>query len=340
MNFGIIGCGLMGKHRAQAVTAIAQAHLISVFDPSENRALTLAKDFHCSADETVQALLARPEIDAVVIAVPHYLSKQICIDALHAGKHIFCEKPLGLSSSECEEIIRECPPDRTAAVGFNYRFYPGVRQAMRMITDGSIGALTHLRCVLGHGGRPGMEFEWKTSKAQCGGGSLLDPGIHFLDLIRQAGGELAVNGAALTRSFWEVDVEDNAFLLLSAGETVEAQVHISLTEWKSRFSIDFFGTDGQLKLRGRSGFYGPQVLTYNRRWEWLQPEFTATRTEYPLEDVSFTDELRAFIATVEGRSSEPVGTADDCLQLLRLVEGVYSATSIATPKTALAATVR
>jgi predicted dehydrogenase len=340
MNLGIIGCGLMGKQRARAASALPEARLISVFDPIAERGLALAKEFGCGTDASVDRMVARPEIDAVIVAVPHYLSREICITALRAGKHILCEKPLGLTSGECEDIIRERRSEQMVAVGFNYRFYPGVRQAMRMITNRSIGDLTHMRCVLGHGGRPGMESEWKTSKALCGGGSLLDPGVHFLDLIRQAGGELAVNGASLVRSFWDVDVEDNAFLLLKAGDTIHAQVHISLTEWKSRFAIDFFGSDGCLRLRGRSGFYGPQVLKYNRRWEWLQPDFVETRTEYELEDISFREELRAFIAKAERREYEPIGTAEDCLHLLRCIENVYATTTIATPNAALAAAVR
>lgn len=339
MNFGIIGCGLMGKQRARALGALPEARLISVFDPSEERASALAVEFGCASDPDAGELVSRPEIDAVIIAVPHFLSRELSITALQAGKHILCEKPLGLTSGECLDIMQAAGHQQVISVGFNYRFYPGVRQAMQMIGESSIGALTHMRCVLGHGGRPGMESEWKTSKTLCGGGALLDPGIHFLDLIRQAGGELALNGASLSRSFWETDVEDNAFVLLTAG-SVQAQAHISLTEWKSRFAIDFFGTGGCLKLRGRSGFYGPQVLQYNRRWEWLQPEFTPSRMEWPLEDISFTEELRAFIATVEGRPAEPVGTPNDCLQLLRVIENIYAASPVQAGSAALAAAVR
>jgi predicted dehydrogenase len=328
MKIAIIGCGLMGRQRARAAQATAGLELAAVYDPDRKRCEELAAQFGCRAAVDPDAIASTKEIDAVVVAVPHYLSYEITKSVLECQKHVLCEKPLGITAAECRLLIDSCPRDRVLATGFNYRFYPGLRQARKIIRDGAIGELTHIRGVLGHGGRPGMEKEWKMSKQLCGGGALLDPGIHVLDLVQHIAGPIEDVQASLTRTFWPVEVEDNAFLTVRADGFRHAQLHISTTEWKSRFSLDFLGTDGEIRIRGRSGFYGPQVVHYNRRWEWQQPDFREEVTEYPGEDTSFEAEMQAFADRISGRGGEELATGEDCLHLLALIEGVYETTPV------------
>lgn len=336
MKIAIAGCGLMGKARAQAVRGSSWGTLVSVYDADAGRAQAFATEFGCRAAGSLDELL-NEDVDAVVVAVPHFLSHEVTAAALGSGKHVLCEKPVGMTAAQCRDLISRRRAGQVLTAGFNYRFYPGVRLAHQMIRNGNIGVLTHVRSVLGHGGRPGMESEWKTSKQLCGGGALLDPGIHVLDLVRHIAGEYADVTGALARTFWPIEVEDNAFLTARTEAGVHAQMHISITEWKSRFSLDFFGTDGCIRVRGRSGFYGPQVVTYNRRWEWLQPEFKETVTEFPPQDTSFAAEMTAFASTVNGIPSSDLGRPEDCLRLLEIIEHLYDTTSIPGVEAALVA---
>jgi len=336
VNVGIAGCGLMGKQRAQAICGSSWGRLVSVYDADAARALALAQQYGCRATGSLNDLL-NDEVDAVIVAVPHFLSHDTTAAALQAGKHVFCEKPVGMTAAECRDLISRRRGGQVLTAGFNYRFYPGVRQAQQMIRNGDIGVLTHVRSVLGHGGRPGMENEWKTSKQLCGGGALLDPGIHVLDLVRHIAGEYDDVTGSLARTFWPVDVEDNAFITARTKMGVHAQLHISITEWKSRFSLDFFGTDGCIRVRGRSGFYGPQVVSYNKRWEWLHPEFSETVTEYPPQDTSFADELSAFASTVAGVPSPDLGRPEDCLRLLEIMEHIYDTTPVSSVEASMVA---
>ncbi|HYO83435.1 MAG TPA: Gfo/Idh/MocA family oxidoreductase [Bryobacteraceae bacterium] len=325
MNIGIIGYGLMGRNRAKALARIEGVRLAAAFDPDPSRVAEAAAAYGCAPEASVETLLHRPDLDAVIVAVPHFLTHEIATAALRTGRHVFCEKPLGLNMRECESILSCVGPGQRFASGFNYRFYPGIQKAKALLSSGAVGELTHVRFVLGHGGRPGYEGEWKTSKALCGGGALLDPGIHVIDLLRFLAGEVQGGDAHLTRSFWPVDVEDNAFATLRLEQNRVAQIHISITEWQSLFSLDLFGTDAQIQIRGRGGFYGPQRFRVVRRWEWLQTTPPLTEEEFPSEDLSFTAELRAFVEYIRGAAPGHLSLAEDGRRAMEILENLYSA---------------
>ncbi len=325
LRFGIIGFGLMGQNRAKALAEIPGTRLVAVYDPNADRRAEAAAKFGCEAEADHRAVLDRSDVDAVIIAVPHFLAREIVLDALERGKHVLCEKPLGLDVAECDEIISKLRPEIRLAAGFNYRFYPGIQRARQLLREGVAGELTHLRFELGHGGRPGYESEWKTKKATCGGGALLDPGIHVIDLVRFLAGEVEGGDASLLRSFWPIDVEDNAFATLRLANGRLAHIHISITEWKSRFALDLFGTDAMIQVTGRSGFYGPQRVVVSRRWDWLQdPAGAIAPQEFPLEDISFREELAQFAGWLRGGSSGDLGVAEDGRKALDLVSGLYA----------------
>jgi predicted dehydrogenase/glycosyltransferase involved in cell wall biosynthesis len=324
MSVGIIGCGLMGQQRANGIAALGRS-VAAVYDPDPAKARSVAEKMSAHVEGSLDTLLAVSNIDAVVVAVPHFLTRDITTQCLAAGKHVLCEKPLGMNVRECDEILSAArSTNKVLAAGFNYRYYPGVVKLKELIAAGEVGEVTHMRFILGHGARPGYENEWKTSKALCGGGALLDPGIHILDLISYLAGRITKVSASLFRSFWNIDVEDNAVLLCETETGCRIQAHISITEWKSRMSIDVFGTDGSAQLTGRSGFYGAQMVRRTRRWAWLQnPPAEESVFEFAAEDISFREELRQFFDLIEGRQATALARGEDGRRALEVVERVY-----------------
>ena len=331
MNVGIIGLGLMGQKRAAAIERIQGGNVTVVFDVDEERTAKAADRFGASPAISARELLAHPDLDLVILAVPHHLTLDLAIAAFEAGKHVFCEKPVGRTVKECDAIVAAAVRSgRKLGVGFNYRHYPGIAEARRLIEEGAIGEPTHLRFTLGHAARPGYEREWKTSKELCGGGALFDPGIHVLDLVRYLLGPIEGGSISLFRSFWDIDVEDNAFVWLKTARGRQAQLHISITEWRNELALDVFGPDGSLRVRGRSGFYGPQSIELTKRWSWLSPERKAEELErtYPQDDVSFEVELRRFFDRVEGRSSPDLAGPEDARSALVWIERLYQSATI------------
>jgi predicted dehydrogenase len=323
MNVGIIGFGLMGQQRARSLAQLPGHRLVEVFDPNQERAWEAASKFEAPLARSWKAMLHKDMIEGVIVAVPHFETREIVIAALRAGKHVFSEKPLGRTTQECEEILNANSKGIRLGVGFNYRYYPAIQQAKEMLDAGVLGKLTHIRCVMGHGGRPGYEREWKTSKQLCGGGALLDPGIHLVDLVRFLAGEIVEGSASLFNSFWNIDVEDNAFVDLKLEGGGHALLHISITEWKSRFSLDLFGTEGAISIEGRSGFYGAQSLRFHRRWSWVDHHEDLV-IEYPQGDDSFRQELAEYFAALGGTTPRYLATANDALRAIDCIDSLYA----------------
>jgi predicted dehydrogenase len=142
------------------------------------------------------------DLDAVSIITPNVFHHPLVMEALAAGKHVFCEKPLGRTAAEAREL-------RDAAVaagvvhmvGFNYRFLPAIQLARRLIAEGRLGRLHHFRGRFADGSLldPEAPFTWHQDAAQAGANAVLDLGSHLIDMARYLLGEpLAVTGAVAT----------------------------------------------------------------------------------------------------------------------------------------------
>ena len=131
-------------------------------------------------------------------------------------------------------------------VGFNHRYHPALRKARELVDAGALGPLMFVRGRYGHGGAARLRAEWRADPARSGGGELIDQGVHLIDLARWFLGDFAaVDGRRRARYFWDMPVDDNAFLLLRTAAGQVAFLHVSCTEWKNLFSLEIYGRDGQ-----------------------------------------------------------------------------------------------
>src|SRR5437764_10325665 len=146
-----------------------------------------------------------------------------------------------------------------------------------------------LRARYGQGGRIGYDKEWRADAKLSGGGELIDQGVHLIDLAQWFLGDFSeVSGHAATY-FWEMPVDDNAFLNLRTPAGQTAWLHVSCTEWKNLFSLELYGRNAKLAIDGLGGSYGVERLTlYKMHPEMGPPETTAR--EYPGGDVSWDRE--------------------------------------------------
>ncbi len=322
LRVGIIGAGRIGARRAREVCRHSGCRLAAVADPDAGRARLLAQTYSCRSSADGLIVATAPDLDAVVVATPHHLLAPLTLAALQSRKHVLCEKPLAMNPQEARGLVRAA--ERSGVVlktGFNLRHHPAVWNAHLRLQDGAIGKLLWIRCRYGHGGRPGYEREWRADPAQSGGGQLLDQGIHALDLFRWFLGDFSDVTAVLTRSFWPMPVEDNAFCLLRTAEGQVASVHVSWTQWRNLFSFEIFGDQGCLLIDGLGGNYGPEQLTISRR----QPDFSPPREEhvqFASEDCSWSREWQEFVSAIE-EHRRPLADGEDGWQALRLAHAAY-----------------
>jgi len=322
INVAIIGAGLIGRKRAKALKEIIEARLKIIVDIVPERAKNLAEEFDCAWDIEWQKVVTRGDIDAVIVAVVNKYNVDISIQALKNKKHVLCEKPLGRNVEESLKIWKTSMENKVVLkTGFNHRFHPAVKKAKEMVDEGGIGKLMFLRCRYGHGGRPGYQKEWRADRKLCGGGELLDQGVHVVDLFRWFAGDFDEAFGYTSTYFWDMKVEDNAFALFRKKEGLIASMHTSWTQWKNLFSFEVFGENGYLIINGLGGSYGKETLKIGkRRLEGGVPDEKVVAFES--NDISWQEELGEFFMAIEERR-EPIGNGYDGYKANEMIEAVY-----------------
>ena len=328
IKVGIVGTGLIGRERLEAVQKLAAKGLPvaigGVFDASAELAQKAALEYKTQAHESLDALLAA-NYDLVVIALPHDITVEIALKALKGSGNVLIEKPMGRDLAEARRLI-EAGGDRLK-VGFNYRFYPGVRQAIKDARSGRFGELITIEFLLGHGCFPGQEKTWKLNEERAGGGCLIDPGIHLLDLCRLIAPEgLEVTGGSTWSGFWKTGIEEDVNLVLQ-GKGLSINLHVSIVLWRSVFRMAVHGTDGYGIVTGRNRSYGNQSYLTAPRWGWQSAASQAASEKVQLEsngmDV-FADEMESLLFPAENEDAAwpRAATSAEALQVMVLLDQI------------------
>lgn len=312
----IVGCGLIGQRRARA---LGGATLVAAADVALDRARAVCP----TASADWREVIARDDVDVVIVATINSVLAEVAAAALEQGKHVLIEKPAARNVRELDEVIAaQRRSGALARVGFNHRYHPSIIKAREIVASGTLGEMMLVRGRYGHGGRVGYEREWRAEPALSGGGELIDQGVHLIDLARLFLGEFTrVQGTAQTM-FWDMPVDDNAFLLLQTENKRTAFLHASSSEWKNLFSLEIYGRDGKLQVDGLGGSYGVERLTHYRMLKEMGPPET-TAWEYPFPDRSWEAEFTEFLADIEA-GREPSASLSDARATLRIVEQIYA----------------
>jgi predicted dehydrogenase len=320
VNVAIIGCGLIGQKRAKALMG---ARLLICADIDHAKAERLAHVVPgCIATENWQTAAQNNKVDLVIIATPHNALVEIACTAISAGKHVLVEKPAARNVGELESLLELATSSNLKVrVGFNHRYHRAFRQARALVDEGALGPLMFLRARYGHGGRVGYEKEWRARPEISGGGELIDQGMHVIDLARWFLGDITqVDGHAHTY-FWNMPVDDNAFMLLKTAEHRVAFLHVSCTEWKNTFSFELYGKQGKLQIDGLGGSYGVERLAYYKMNAEMGPPET-TIWEYPMNDDSWNVEMAEFLEDIR-LNRDPVPGLRDADAALKVVDEIY-----------------
>jgi predicted dehydrogenase len=320
-RIGIVGCGLIGNKRAKW---LGDCPLLAVADTDLARAQQLAAQHRgCAASADWRAVVERGDVDLIIVATTNDMLTPISLAAVKKGKHVLVEKPAARSAAELEELIEAARAAGVVVkVGFNHRFHPAIQKAKEIFDGGALGELMYLRGRYGHGGRLGMEREWRANPAISGGGEMLDQGVHLIDLARWFAGDFVTVQGLVTTQFWNMPVEDNGFALLTTAAGQVAWLHASCTEWKNLFCFEIYGKHGKLQIDGLGGSYGAERLTWHRMLPQMGPPET-TAWEYPSEDRSWQLELSHLLDCMAARR-QVSGSLEDARESLKIVERLYA----------------
>ena len=215
-GFGIIGTGTIAAVHADAIAMLPGARLSAVTDVPAGVGQAFAAARGCTAEPSLDALLARPDVDVVCVCVPSGLHAEVGVLAAKAGKHLVVEKPIDVSLGAADRLITAA---REAGVALTvisqHRFDPGVTELKRLIDDGALGAL-----VLGEATTKWYRTQayydsapWRGTWAMDGG-ALLNQGIHYVDLLRWCMGRPVEVTAVYATQAHQIEVEDTSLAIV------------------------------------------------------------------------------------------------------------------------------
>jgi predicted dehydrogenase len=325
VKVAIAGLGLIGRERLKALRALRAEGLpcecVGIHDPYAASLPELAQEYGVPVLKTVLDVV-RAKPDWVVVCVPHDAAAPLVGELLSLGIKVLIEKPLGRTAAEARRLIDAQKFPGQLSVGYNFRFFAGVQAAAADLSRGIFGEIVAINMVLGHGGRPGDEKTWKLDPVKCGGGSLIDPGVHLLDLARCfSDGKLECVGAAQWRGFWKTGIEEECHLLLRGGRTV-FNLNPTIVRWRSTFRIEIHGAEGYGIVNGRNRSYGPQTYVRGKRWGWQGGKSQAETEDLVVSsdgDDVFAGEMRQLFFGGGAAALKPC-SAEEALRVMELME--------------------
>jgi predicted dehydrogenase len=317
----LIGCGLVGQKRLKL---LPPGSVTVACDLQIDRARKLAgQSPGCLATDSVEQTVASPDVDVVMIATVNASLAPLAVQAAQRGKHVLIEKPGAIRVAELDAL--EAVAKKNGAlvrVGYNHRYHPACLKAMEVFRSGVLGPMMFVRGRYGQGGRIGYDKEWRADPKLSGGGELIDQGVHLIDLAGIFLGEFTHVEGHTPTYFWNMPVDDNAFLNLRNAEGKTAWLHASCTEWKNLFSLEIYGRDGKLHWEGLGGSYGPERLTYYKMLPQMGPPET-TVWDFPQADESWRAEMAEFFEDIRLKRP-PVPGLREARTALAVVERVYA----------------
>jgi predicted dehydrogenase len=320
-RFAIVGCGLIGRKRLES---LPKNSVVAVCDLEASRASELAAKAgrQCVATADLeQMLLADP--DAVIVSTLNAGLFPIAERCIRAGKHLLIEKPVATTVEDLDRLETLAAHHGVLVrAGYNHRYHAAFRKAREIFDSGSLGPLMFVRARYGHGGRVGYDREWRADPAQSGGGELLDQGVHLIDLAGWfLGTWISIEGHTATY-FWDMPLDDNAFVSLRNPGGQTAWLQVSCTEWKNLFSFEIYGKYAKLHVEGLGGSYGVERLYHYQMLPAMGPPET-TIYEFPRGDSSWSLEMREFIEDIH-LNRQPVPGLREAKAAIAVVETIYS----------------
>jgi predicted dehydrogenase len=321
LRVALIGCGLVGQKRLNNLPPGAVAMVCDLNLERASKLAAQARD--CEFTESVEKAVRSDKVDAVMIATVNASLAPIASQAVKAGKHVLVEKPGAIRVQELVELERLAAQHRVQVrVGYNHRYHPALLKAREIFDSGALGPMMFVRARYGQGGRVGYDREWRADPKLSGGGELIDQGVHLIDLAGIFLGDFTtVEGHAATY-FWDMPVDDNAFISLRNARGQTAWLQASCTEWKNLFSFEIYGRHGKLHMEGLGGSYGVERLSYYKMLPEMGPPETIIY-DYPRGDESWKIEMSEFFEDIRIERT-PVPGLKEAKAALAVVEAIYA----------------
>jgi predicted dehydrogenase len=264
LKVGFVGLGWIGLNRMQAMLATGLVDLVVVYDPSPERVEAIKVAARRAVVAPSFNALLDQDLDAVVIATPNALHASQAIAALERGFPVFCQKPLGRTLGECEQIVAAARDSNALlAIDLSYRYESGMMAIKSLVDERQLGEIFAADLVFHNAYGP--DAAWFYDRAHSGGGCVIDLGVHLIDLflwllsdasIIKVESRLFSGGAPLTAKPDRVEDYATATFVLSNGCVARLACSWKLQAGQDAvISLDLHGTEGGATFRNVDGSF-------------------------------------------------------------------------------------
>lgn len=326
VGIGFVGAGFLADMFARCYREIPEVDLVAVFSRSEERAKGFAEKFGVKAYYTdYEKMLRRDDLDAVNICVPNYVHAPMTVAAAEHGKHVLCTKPLAVSMSQADEMVKACEKAGVKFMyGENWLYTPAAYRVREIIEEGALGRILAIEAREQHSG---SHSPYALKKKFSGGGVLIHMAVHPIGFIMHMIGKPVVRVyAELGNLLHDIEGEDYAVMLMRFGgrESGIAQSNY-ITKGGMQDRIEIYGSEGMafmnlthanpVKIYSDVG-YSYVVEKASMSKGWTSPVIDE-RYQY-----GFANMVRHFVESIL-KDEEPLSTGAFGREVLRVIFAGY-----------------
>ena len=317
LRWGLVGCGDIARKRvAPALRDLSNCDFVAVNRARFERTESFAREFGARKwYRTIEELLRDDEIEAVYVATPAYLHCEQTIAAAQSGKHVLCEKPMGLNVAECNRMTEACHANNVKlGIAYYRHFYPVIDRIKRIIASGEIGQAVFVQINAFEYYNPEQTDirHWFVERDKSGGGPMFDFGCHRIEVLLNIFGTVTFNRGFISKLVFDREVEDTATAFFHFDSGSNAVLNVTHAAYESQDTLDIFGTKGSIHVPALNA----GLMTVKTRSEERAEEHPPhSNIHQPLID-DFTQ------AVLEGR--EPAVGANIGREVNRIEEGIFN----------------
>ena len=295
LGLAVIGStGVIGRVHIDAINQLESCRLVGVYARRQEPCRQQANELGVKHYPALEDVLVDSEVDAIVIATPHPSHLAITLQAMEAGKHVLVEKPMAVTPSESDQMVNAAQRSGVAlGVLFNVRFRPEAQKMRSLIDEGAVGKVyrTAMSSAMLRTQDYYDRLEWRGTWNDEGGGTLLNQGIHGIDMFQWLAGMPTSVFGAIRSLKHNIEVEDYATALLEYEDGVLGTLHCNTVQAPNQQRIEIWGEYGALIME-----------------DW---KLTLHRLKTPAQEFIDSDRSVAFVAPdteAETFEFDPVGS--------------------------------
>ena len=313
VKWGLIGCGdIANKRVGPALRDLKNCELLAVSRKRFDLAQSFADKFGAKKTyKTWQELLGDDEIEAVYIATPVNLHCEQTIAAAEAGKHVLCEKPMGLNPDECDRMINACRVNNVKlGIAYYRHLYPIIERIKQIVSSGEIGrpVMAQINAFEYFDPPADTPRNWFLKKAEAGGGPMFDFGCHRIEVLLNIFGKIKSAHGFAGNIIFEREVEDTSTAHIVFESGAWAVLSVSHAAFEPQDTLDIFGTEGSLHVPKLNGG-NLEILTAKKRS--TEQHLPAENIHEPLIDDFTRAVLENKEPVVGGKKSKEVALIEE-----------------------------